>query len=105
MQIHGRIYVVPRPPVLCINIWRRLWETTRKAMVPTRPHLPPWSKQLNDGYLHHQDDNDDVIARTPRTKQAIKALTAQIKDIALKALGTYKNCKPCSQSCTDNHEI
>ncbi|KAM0992895.1 hypothetical protein FF1_008624 [Malus domestica] len=30
--IHGRIYVVPRPLVLCINIWRRMWETTRKAM-------------------------------------------------------------------------
>ncbi|RXH96797.1 hypothetical protein DVH24_009639, partial [Malus domestica] len=28
--IHGRIYVVPRPAVLCINIWRRLWESTRK---------------------------------------------------------------------------
>ncbi|KAM1611589.1 hypothetical protein ACFX12_000365 [Malus domestica] len=32
LEIHGRIYVVPRPPVLCINIWRRLWEITRKAM-------------------------------------------------------------------------
>ncbi|TQD83228.1 hypothetical protein C1H46_031230 [Malus baccata] len=32
MQIHGRIYVVPRPPVLCINIWRRLWESTQKTM-------------------------------------------------------------------------
>ncbi|KAM1150079.1 hypothetical protein ACFX2B_030295 [Malus domestica] len=31
-EIHGRIYVVPRPPILCINIWRRLWESTRKIM-------------------------------------------------------------------------
>ncbi|KAM1164971.1 hypothetical protein ACFX2G_024898 [Malus domestica] len=31
-EIHGRIYVVPRPPILCINIWRRLWKSTRKAM-------------------------------------------------------------------------
>lgn len=26
----------------------------------------------------------------------------QIKDMALKASGAYKNCKPCSRSCTDN---
>ncbi|RXH94527.1 hypothetical protein DVH24_024211 [Malus domestica] len=31
--IHDRIYVVPRPSVLCINIWRRLWESTRKVML------------------------------------------------------------------------
>ncbi|KAM0978310.1 hypothetical protein ACFX2I_014227 [Malus domestica] len=30
--IHSQIYVVPRPPGLCINIWRRLWESTRKVM-------------------------------------------------------------------------
>ncbi|KAM1145636.1 hypothetical protein FF1_037623 [Malus domestica] len=32
-KIHGRIYVVPRPPVLCINIWRRRWESTQKTML------------------------------------------------------------------------
>ncbi|RXH91444.1 hypothetical protein DVH24_020467 [Malus domestica] len=30
--IHDQIYVVPRPPVLCINIWRRMWETIRKVV-------------------------------------------------------------------------
>ncbi|XP_050161059.1 protein Brevis radix-like 2 [Malus sylvestris] len=60
------------------------------------------SKQLNNGSLHHQDDDDDAVAGTPRAKQAIKALTAQIKDMALKASGAYKSCKPCSRSCTDN---
>ncbi|CAN6556998.1 unnamed protein product [Malus baccata var. baccata] len=60
----------------------------------------PCFKQLNNGSLHHQDDDDDDVAETPRTKQAIKALTAQ--DMALKALGAYKNCKPCSRSRTDN---
>lgn len=38
----------------------------------------PCSKQLNNGSLHHQDDDDDAVAGTPRTKQAIKALTAQV---------------------------
>ncbi|RXH94304.1 hypothetical protein DVH24_023988 [Malus domestica] len=32
MQIQGRIYVVPRPPILCINIWHRLWESIQKVM-------------------------------------------------------------------------
>lgn len=57
------------------------------------------SKQLNNGSMHRQEEEDPVAdAATPRTKQAIKTLTAQIKDIALKASGAYKNCKPCSGS-------
>ncbi|PQP97327.1 protein Brevis radix-like 2 [Prunus yedoensis var. nudiflora] len=64
----------------------------------------PCSKQLNNGSLHRQQDEDDAVAGTPRTKQAIKALTAQIKDMALKASGAYKNCKPCSRSCNDNRK-
>ncbi|KAA8541652.1 hypothetical protein F0562_022804 [Nyssa sinensis] len=52
------------------------------------------------GSLHKQEE-DDAIA-TPSTKQAIKVLTAQIKDIALKASGAYKNCKPCLGS--SNHQ-
>ncbi|KAG6593541.1 Protein Brevis radix-like 2 [Cucurbita argyrosperma subsp. argyrosperma] len=58
------------------------------------------SKQLNNGSLHQQEGEDSVA--TPRTKQTIKALTAQIKDIALKASGAYKNCKPCSGSSSNN---
>ncbi|XP_052180572.1 protein Brevis radix-like 2 [Diospyros lotus] len=54
------------------------------------------SKQMGGGSLPQQEDDD--TAATPRTKQAIKALTAQIKDIAVKASGAYKNCKPCSGS-------
>ncbi|KAK4772182.1 hypothetical protein SAY86_013957 [Trapa natans] len=53
-------------------------------------------EQLDDGSLQHQDKEAD--AATPRTKQAIKALTSQIKDIALKASGAYRSCKPCSSS-------
>ncbi|KAJ7951545.1 Brevis radix-like protein [Quillaja saponaria] len=58
------------------------------------------SKQLNNGSLHQQEE-DEAIG-TPRTKQAIKALSAQIKDMALKASGAYKNCKPCSGSSNGN---
>ncbi|KAL4589269.1 hypothetical protein LXL04_002175 [Taraxacum kok-saghyz] len=57
------------------------------------------SKQLNGGSLPEQEEDD--TATTPRTKPAIKALTSQIKDMAVKASGAYKNCKPCSGS--SNH--
>ncbi|XWS12120.1 hypothetical protein CRYUN_Cryun37aG0062800 [Craigia yunnanensis] len=60
------------------------------------------SKQLNNnnGSIGRQQDEDNL--ETPRTRQAIKALTSQIKDIALKASGAYKNCKPCSGSSNHN---
>jgi hypothetical protein len=37
----------------------------------------PCSKQLNNGSLQHPEADDGVVA-TPRTKQALKALTAQV---------------------------
>ncbi|XVF74346.1 hypothetical protein PTKIN_Ptkin13bG0103000 [Pterospermum kingtungense] len=60
------------------------------------------SKRLNNnnGSVGRQQDEDTL--ETPRTRQAIKALTSQIKDIALKASGAYKNCKPCSGSSNHN---
>ncbi|CAL0308703.1 unnamed protein product [Lupinus luteus] len=59
------------------------------------------SKQLNsNGSLHQQEDEEAV--HTPSTKHAIKALTSQIKDMAVKASGAYKNCKPCSGSSNSN---
>ncbi|KAG2728717.1 hypothetical protein I3843_01G212700 [Carya illinoinensis] len=59
------------------------------------------SKQLNGNGSLHQQDEDDAVG-TPRTKQAVKTITAQIKDIALKASGAYKNCKPCAGSPKDS---
>ncbi|KAL5222200.1 hypothetical protein ABZP36_026913 [Zizania latifolia] len=68
------------------------------------------SKQLPGGApplreLPEDDDDDNAaVARgagessTPSTRQAIKALTAQIKDMALKASGAYRHCKPCAGS-------
>ncbi|CAL5441073.1 unnamed protein product [Camellia sinensis] len=35
---------------------------------------------------------------TPSTKEAVKSLTTQIKDMALKMSGAYKQCKPCTGS-------
>ncbi|KAG5601922.1 hypothetical protein H5410_033292 [Solanum commersonii] len=58
------------------------------------------SKQLNTGSL--REPEEDETAETPSTKQAIKALTAQIKDMAVKASGAYKNCKPCSGGSNHN---
>lgn len=58
------------------------------------------SKQLNGGSLPEQEEDD--TAATPRTKPAIKALTSQIKDMAVKASGAYKNCKPCAGSSNPN---
>nr|GMC78090.1 protein Brevis radix-like 2 [Ipomoea batatas] len=58
------------------------------------------SKQLNTGSLPEAEEDDGIP--TPSTKQAIKALTAQIKDMAVKASGAYKHCKPCSGGSSNN---
>ncbi|KAK7255676.1 hypothetical protein RIF29_29093 [Crotalaria pallida] len=57
----------------------------------------------NNGSLHHQQqEEDEEVVHTPSTKHAIKALTSQIKGMAVKASGAYKNCKPCSGSSNGN---
>ncbi|GJN33855.1 hypothetical protein PR202_gb22482 [Eleusine coracana subsp. coracana] len=54
--------------------------------------------------LHDPPEDEDAVdagvgvASTPGTRHAIKALTAQIKDMALKASGAYRHCKPCAGS-------
>ncbi|KAL6656100.1 hypothetical protein ACP70R_006926 [Stipagrostis hirtigluma subsp. patula] len=56
--------------------------------------------------LHEPPEDEDAVdsaggvngAATPSTRHAIKALTAQIKDMALKASGAYRHCKPCAGS-------
>ncbi|KAF1865916.1 hypothetical protein Lal_00033377 [Lupinus albus] len=60
------------------------------------------SKQVNsNGSLHQQEEDEEEI-HTPNTKHAIKNITSQIKDMAVKASGAYKNCKPCSGSSNGN---
>ncbi|CAA0821164.1 Protein Brevis radix-like 2 [Striga hermonthica] len=56
------------------------------------------SKQLNTNGSLPEPPEEDENADTPSTKHAIKALTTQIKGMAVKASGAYKNCKPCSGS-------
>ncbi|KAK6934888.1 Brevis radix (BRX) domain [Dillenia turbinata] len=51
------------------------------------------SKQMEEG-------EDDGARGTPSTKEAVKSLTAQIKDMALKFSGAYKQCKPCTGPTT-----
>ncbi|WOL20186.1 protein Brevis radix-like 1 [Canna indica] len=49
--------------------------------------------------LNDPDDDDmGTGVDTPSTRQAIKTLTSQIKDMALKASGAYRHCKPCAGS-------
>lgn len=36
------------------------------------------SKQLNNGSMHQREREDDDVMETPRSKQAIKAITAQV---------------------------
>uniref|UniRef100_A0A7N0TYD0 BRX domain-containing protein n=1 Tax=Kalanchoe fedtschenkoi TaxID=63787 RepID=A0A7N0TYD0_KALFE len=56
------------------------------------------SKQLNAGGSCREKQVDDEAAGTPTTKHSVKSITAQLKDMAVKASGAYKNCKPCSGS-------
>ncbi|XP_039069336.1 protein BREVIS RADIX-like [Hibiscus syriacus] len=54
------------------------------------------TKQMADG-------GEEVGARgsgAPSSKEVVKSLTTQIKDMALKFSGAYKQCKPCTGSST-----
>lgn len=56
------------------------------------------SKQPSDDSID-QSDNFNLNAN-PANKQAIKTLTSQIKDMALKASGAYRHCSPCTSQPT-----
>lgn len=65
------------------------------------------SKQLNGGSLapqQQQDEEEDDVVATPSKKQPIKTLTTQIKGMALRASGAYKNCKPCAGGRSENRK-
>ncbi|CAN6455656.1 unnamed protein product [Victoria cruziana] len=53
-----------------------------------------------DGSLRRVGGDGDVIddSGVARTKEAVRTLTTQIKDMALKVSGVYRHCKPCSAS-------
>ncbi|CAA6659341.1 unnamed protein product [Spirodela intermedia] len=52
------------------------------------------SKQIGGSLEDYSEDDD--LAGGPSTRQAIKALTSQIKDMAVKATGAYRHCRPCA---------
>ncbi|GAB4853747.1 Protein Brevis radix-like 4 [Ancistrocladus abbreviatus] len=56
-------------------------------------------KQHGNDSANQQDETDS--SNTPNTKQAIKTITSQIKDMALKASGAYK-CNPFSHPAASN---
>ncbi|GMY36380.1 protein Brevis radix-like 4 isoform X2 [Fagus crenata] len=52
-------------------------------------------KKLGDDSLSQPEESDTT--NTPGAKtQSIKSLTSQLKDMALKASGAYRNCSPCT---------
>ncbi|XP_052180363.1 protein Brevis radix-like 4 [Diospyros lotus] len=57
------------------------------------------SKQLGDESLSKDDSNDPN--GTSSSKEAVKSLTYQIKDMALKASGAYR-CNPCTGTAAHN---
>ncbi|KAA8534795.1 hypothetical protein F0562_029763 [Nyssa sinensis] len=58
------------------------------------------SKQPTDESLNQPEEVNPNGG--PPTKQAIKSLTSQIKDMALKASGAYRNCNPCTGPLTQH---
>jgi hypothetical protein len=47
-------------------------------------------KKLGDDSLSNENDSE-----SNNNAKSVKSLTCQIKDMALKASGVYKNCNPC----------
>ncbi|XP_020216220.1 protein BREVIS RADIX [Cajanus cajan] len=45
-----------------------------------------------------EDEEEGGESGTPSTKEAVKSLSSQLKDMALKFSGAYKQCKPCTGS-------
>ncbi|XP_059633188.1 protein Brevis radix-like 4 isoform X2 [Cornus florida] len=61
------------------------------------------SNEHSDESLNQPDHEIDPNSNgTHGTKHAIKSLTYQIKDMALKASGAYRNCNPCSGPSAQN---
>ncbi|KAJ4708815.1 Protein Brevis radix-like [Melia azedarach] len=54
------------------------------------------SKQPGDDSLSQPEDSDSSNTPGSTKHQAIKSLTSQLKDMALKASGAYRHCNPCT---------
>ncbi|KAH9317812.1 hypothetical protein KI387_019581 [Taxus chinensis] len=56
------------------------------------------SKRFDDSLPENHQLDGSNTPRSPASKEAIKNLTSQIKDMALKFSGAYRHCKPCATS-------
>ncbi|KAJ8750913.1 hypothetical protein K2173_016094 [Erythroxylum novogranatense] len=54
------------------------------------------SKQPGDDSLSQPEDSSIANASSAKHQQAMKSLTSQLKDMALKASGAYSHCNPCT---------
>ncbi|XVE97925.1 hypothetical protein REPUB_Repub03eG0061000 [Reevesia pubescens] len=54
------------------------------------------SKQPGDDSLSQPEEIDSSTTPSTKQNQAIKSLTSQLKDMALKASGAYRHCNPCT---------
>ncbi|KAK8550331.1 hypothetical protein V6N13_118848 [Hibiscus sabdariffa] len=54
------------------------------------------SKQPGDDSLTQPEETDSSNNPNNKHNQAMKSLTSQLKDMALKASGAYKHCSPCT---------
>ncbi|XWS72234.1 hypothetical protein CRYUN_Cryun02cG0022300 [Craigia yunnanensis] len=54
------------------------------------------SKQPGDDSLGQPEEIDSSTTPSTKHNQAVKSLTSQLKDMALKASGAYKHCNPCT---------
>lgn len=43
-----------------------------------------------------EKEEESESVTTPSSRQAIKQITSQIKEMAVKATGAYRSCKPCA---------
>ncbi|KAB1996376.1 hypothetical protein E1A91_D13G232000v1 [Gossypium mustelinum] len=54
------------------------------------------SKQPGDDSPSQLEETDSSATSSAKQNQAIKSLTSQLKDMALKASGVYRHCNPCT---------
>ncbi|XP_022754811.1 protein Brevis radix-like 4 isoform X2 [Durio zibethinus] len=54
------------------------------------------SKQPGDDSQSQPEEIDSSTTPSTKQNQAIKSLTSQLKDMALKASGAYRHCNPCT---------
>ncbi|XP_065851387.1 protein Brevis radix-like 4 isoform X2 [Euphorbia lathyris] len=60
------------------------------------------SKQPGDDSLSQPDESVTANAANVKQNQSMKSLTSQLRDMALKASGAYRQCNPCTAPTAQN---